>query len=263
LDRSSKGDKKGKGSLPTMNIEEIVQSSLNSASESLQDAAAQAGSKMAAEANSAFGFNGVPGGGNPEGQSAESPVRQADADNISVSSIAQTALGQVMEGVKSLDVFPINDATIISLIDNRGSSASFDNRVAHALKDFPSPLLELAKKSNLSVATAPYFTDIAPELKNKQPPGYDKDSTWKDVPAAVQQHSDSALIGLSEENLGTDKRKIKSAVAHELGHVIDKQLKPVLSFKLGAIELSLDLPPKASDSPDFQLAYYRDLAKLK
>lgn len=186
----------------------------------------------------------------------------AEASRVSTVSEPISNFGKAIADVGAADLLPATDPNITSLIDKRGGTQAFYNQVAHALKDVPTPLLEIAKKANVRVATASNYLDIAPELKDKHPAGYKPGSTYRDVPAAVQQKSEGSVIGLSEEKLRSDKRAIKSAIAHEIGHVVDKQLKPELSFSIAGIEIRLDLPLNASDSPDFQAAYYRDLSKL-
>jgi hypothetical protein len=186
----------------------------------------------------------------------------AEASRVSTVSEPISNFGKAIADVGAADLIPVTDTSITSLIDKRGGTQAFYNQVAHALKDVPTPLLEIAKKANVRVAAASNYVDIAPELKDKHPPGYKPGSTYKDVPAAVQKKSEGSVIGLSEEQLRSDKRAIKSAIAHEIGHVVDKQLKPELSFNIGGFEIRWDLPLKASDSADFQAAYYRDLSKL-
>lgn len=183
----------------------------------------------------------------------------SSAPDSNISAALKLSTSKNASRAKETEVSP----EIAEMVTNLAASNKFETEIESAVSTIPTPILKRLEHFNTKIFVSQNASDIlTPEQTQEHPQGYAPGSTRKDSPALVIREGDKSRIGLSEKALG-DKRDQRSAVSHEVGHVIGDNEKVHNDgwLKIGFIEFG-GHESTLSDSDEFKKAYESDVAKL-
>lgn len=129
-----------------------------------------------------------------------------------------------------------------------GVSDFFKKNMDDAWGSIPEHIKAKLEAHGVTAHLTRMLVDVAPDLADKQPRGWDKGMTWKNVSGVYRSSEKKIIVSERYQNPTTGKdaasSRTKGTLRHEVGHAVD------------------DAHGYVSASSDFRSAYNSDVAKM-
>lgn len=142
---------------------------------------------------------------------------------------------------------------IKTVVESRDVANDFAERIERVyMRDIPEHVRIRMEREGYTVRVTPYLTHPQgyPELVGQQPRGWEQGTTWNLAEGTVRSERRQVLIAqnIVIDNTLVPSHRVEGVFRHEYGHAVNK-----VFGQRGAL---------FSDSPEFQIAYERDVVHL-